>query len=142
MALDPRLAEPLLLVLAARRAKERQVTAPRRTVTLQVIYAAGLDPIAEPEIWGESYTYELQPRPLLAVAHSHRVVDVDYDGVVPTAQPVVVGAVAGADTCPGARPPGGGTRSWPLTARISWSPVISSRPSWGRLPRPSNSLTY
>ena len=61
MALDPRLAEPLLLVLAARRAKERQVTAPRRTVTLQVIYAAGLDPIAEPEIWGESYTHELPP---------------------------------------------------------------------------------
>ena len=137
MALDPRLAEPLLLVLAARRAKERQVTAPRRTVTLQVIYAAGLDPIAEP-IWGESIP--TLPPPALAVALGHRV-DVDYDGVVPTAQPVVVGAVAGADTCPGARPPGGGTRSWPLTARISWSPVISSRPSWGRLPRPSNSLT-
>ena len=61
MALDPRLASPVLLALAARRAKERQTTAPPRTITLRVIYAAGLDPDAEPEYEGESYTYELPP---------------------------------------------------------------------------------
>jgi hypothetical protein len=39
MALDARLADPLLLALAARRAKERQEAAPRQTVTLQVVYS-------------------------------------------------------------------------------------------------------
>jgi hypothetical protein len=38
MALDPRLADPVILALAARRAKERQTTAPRQRVTLQILY--------------------------------------------------------------------------------------------------------
>jgi hypothetical protein len=38
MAPDARLADPLLLILAARRAKERQVTAPRQRVTLKIVY--------------------------------------------------------------------------------------------------------
>ena len=63
MAHDPRLASPVILALAARRAKERQVTAPPRTITMKVVYAAGLDPEAEPEIMGETYTYELPPAP-------------------------------------------------------------------------------
>ena len=44
-------------------AQEREQTEPRRTITLRVVYAAGLDPIAEPEYEGESYLYELPPRP-------------------------------------------------------------------------------
>jgi hypothetical protein len=57
MALDPRLASLELLALAAMRAKQRQVTAPRRTVTLQVVYydARGIEPPSP----GEAYTYEL-----------------------------------------------------------------------------------
>jgi len=43
------------------RARQHQVDGPRRTVTLQVIYAAGLDPEAEPEIMGERYVYTLPP---------------------------------------------------------------------------------
>ena len=59
MALDARLASPLLLALAARRAKARQVTAPPRTVELQVIYYDCLG--LEPEELGERYTYTLPP---------------------------------------------------------------------------------
>jgi hypothetical protein len=46
MALDARLADPVLLALAARRAKERQATAPRQTVTLKIVYydALGQEP--------------------------------------------------------------------------------------------------
>jgi hypothetical protein len=61
MALDPRLASVELLTIAAMRAKKNQVAAPRRTVTVQVVYvdALGLEPDEE----GESYTYELPPQP-------------------------------------------------------------------------------
>ena len=63
MALDPRLASVELLALAAMRAKQNQTSAPRKTITLRVVYAAGLDPEAEPEFEGPSYTYELPPAP-------------------------------------------------------------------------------
>jgi hypothetical protein len=63
MTNDPRLADPVILALAALRAKKNHRDAPRRTVTCQVIYAAGLDPILEPEILGECYTYELPREP-------------------------------------------------------------------------------
>ena len=63
MALDPRLASVELLTMAAMLARKRQAEAPRKTVTLRVVYAAGLDPEAEPEYEGESYTYELPPQP-------------------------------------------------------------------------------
>ena len=56
MALDPRLADPLLLVLAARRAKERQVTVPRQRVVLKVVYA---DEPGEPPMVGPEYVYYL-----------------------------------------------------------------------------------
>jgi hypothetical protein len=48
-----------LLTMAAWRAKQHQVAAPRRTVTVQVVYydALGIEPDEE----GESYTYELPP---------------------------------------------------------------------------------
>jgi hypothetical protein len=57
MALDPRLACLEILVMAAKRAKERQAAAPRQAVTLQVEYydARGI----EPPVKGESYTYYL-----------------------------------------------------------------------------------
>jgi hypothetical protein len=58
MSQDPRLADPVILALAALRAKKNQVTAPRRTVTLQIVYAAGLDPIAEPAYEGPTCAYE------------------------------------------------------------------------------------
>jgi hypothetical protein len=58
MSNDPRLADPVILALAALRAKKNQGTAPRRTVTLKIVYAAGLDPIAEPAYEGPSYVYE------------------------------------------------------------------------------------
>ena len=51
MALDPRLMSPQLLALAAMRAKQRQQTAPRQTVTLQVVY---LDALGHPT--DEGYT--------------------------------------------------------------------------------------
>ena len=61
MTIDPRLASPLLLALAARRATERHVRAPRQTVTLQVVYydARGI----EADELGERFTYELPPAP-------------------------------------------------------------------------------
>jgi hypothetical protein len=61
MALDPRLANIQLLTIAAIRAKQRQHEASRQTVTVRVVYvdALGLEPDEE----GESYTYELPPRP-------------------------------------------------------------------------------
>ena len=62
MALDARLASPVLLALAARRARERQVTQPRRHIVLQVVYVDALG--LEPDELGECYTYELPaPRP-------------------------------------------------------------------------------
>ena len=61
MSTDPRLASVELLTMAVMLAKKRQREAPERTVTLQVIYAAGLDPDAEPEYEGETYTYTLPP---------------------------------------------------------------------------------
>lgn len=41
--------------------EERQHEAPRQTVTVRVVYAAGLDPTLEPEYEGASYVYELPP---------------------------------------------------------------------------------
>jgi hypothetical protein len=57
MALDPRLSDPVLLALAAMRAKQHQSDPPRRTVVLQVEYydARGIDP---PTL-GERYAYVL-----------------------------------------------------------------------------------
>jgi hypothetical protein len=57
VATDPRLAHPVILALAARRAKQRQQAEPRQTVTMQVVYydARGI----EPDELGESYVYEL-----------------------------------------------------------------------------------
>ena len=48
MALDPRLADPVLLALAAMRARQHQATAPRQTVTLRILYvdASGQEPDA------------------------------------------------------------------------------------------------
>ena len=56
MALDPRLTSLELLTIAARRAKERQHGAPRRTVTLRVVYGdeRGMEPLLE----GPTYVYE------------------------------------------------------------------------------------
>ena len=56
MALDPRLASLEILMLAARRAKERQTTAPRQRVTLQILYydMSG----QEPDVCYEGPTYE------------------------------------------------------------------------------------
>ena len=62
MGLDARLASVELLTLAAMAAKRRQTDAPRTTITLRVVYAAGFDPAAEPEYEGPSYVYEL-PEP-------------------------------------------------------------------------------
>jgi hypothetical protein len=56
MALDPRLSDPVLLALAAMRAKQHQTEAPRRQVVLQIVYEASGD---EPPLLGESYTYVL-----------------------------------------------------------------------------------
>jgi hypothetical protein len=56
MALDPRLAEPLVLALAARRAKERKTADAMRAVTLRVEYCDSLTGEIEP---GPSYTYEV-----------------------------------------------------------------------------------
>jgi hypothetical protein len=56
MALDPRLADPLLLALAARRAKARQATAPNQAVVLQIEYDAYGD---EPPLKGEQYVLYL-----------------------------------------------------------------------------------
>jgi len=54
--LDPRLASPLLLVLAARRAKERQATQTGQTVVLQIEYDAYGD---EPPLLGERHVIYL-----------------------------------------------------------------------------------
>ena len=57
MALDARLADVLLLAIAAKRAQQRQQAEPRRTVAMQVVYydARGI----EPDELGERYTYDL-----------------------------------------------------------------------------------
>ena len=57
MTLDARLADSLLLVLAATRAKRRQQAEPRRRVTLQVVYydARGIEPL----LVGPEYVYEV-----------------------------------------------------------------------------------
>jgi hypothetical protein len=57
MARDPRLADGVLLALAALRAKERQRTAPTRTVTVQVVYYDALGVL--PDELGEQYVYEM-----------------------------------------------------------------------------------
>ena len=72
MALDPRLADGVILALAAMRAKQHQASAPRQTVTLRVVYAAGLDPTLEPEYEGECYVYELPPQPGDRPCQGHR----------------------------------------------------------------------
>jgi hypothetical protein len=56
MALDPRLADTTILALAALRAQKNQATAPRRTVTLRVVYVdeLGIEPLLE----GPTYVYE------------------------------------------------------------------------------------
>ena len=59
MALDPRLADPLLLALAARRAKARQATAPNQAVVLQIEYDAYGD---EPPLKGEQYVLYLSEK--------------------------------------------------------------------------------
>jgi hypothetical protein len=56
MALDPRLASPLLLALAAKRAKQRQVAASTQAVVLQIEYDAYGD---EPPLKGEQYVLYL-----------------------------------------------------------------------------------
>jgi hypothetical protein len=62
VALDPRLADVLLLAIAAKRAKQRQQGEPRQTVTMQVVYydARGI----EADELGECYTYELPAQAL------------------------------------------------------------------------------
>jgi hypothetical protein len=57
MATDPRLANPVLLALAARRAKQRQQTETGRRVVCRVVYydASG----QEPDELGESYIYDV-----------------------------------------------------------------------------------
>jgi hypothetical protein len=60
MGLDARLADGVILALAARRAKERQTTAPKRTVKLRTIY---YDMLTGEEEEGESFVYELPPQP-------------------------------------------------------------------------------
>jgi hypothetical protein len=57
MALDPRLADPLLLALAAQRVCRRQaqpLPCPMRQVTLRVVYVNDLDGSVLP---GEEYVY-------------------------------------------------------------------------------------
>jgi hypothetical protein len=60
MALDPRLASVEFLTIAALRAKKNQGDAPRKTVTVQVVYYDALGVL--PDELGERYTYEL-PEP-------------------------------------------------------------------------------
>jgi hypothetical protein len=55
MALDPRLADVLLLAIAARRARQRQTQPPPgRRVVLKVVYE---DPLGEGPMEGPTYTY-------------------------------------------------------------------------------------
>jgi hypothetical protein len=56
VALDPRLASPLILVMAAKRAKERQAAASTQAVVLQIEYDAYGD---EPPLKGEQYVLYL-----------------------------------------------------------------------------------
>jgi hypothetical protein len=55
--LDPRLADPVILALAARRAKERQGDPPKRVVQVRVVYVDALG--VEPDEIGPTYTYTL-----------------------------------------------------------------------------------
>jgi hypothetical protein len=57
MALDPRLASPQLLALAAMRLRQRQETEPRPRLVLQTVFydARGIEPDTE----GERYVYEM-----------------------------------------------------------------------------------
>jgi hypothetical protein len=57
MSTDPRLADPVILALAALRAKKSQETEPKRQVSLRVVYydALGVEPLLE----GPTYTYEV-----------------------------------------------------------------------------------
>jgi hypothetical protein len=59
VALDPRLADLQFLTIAAMRAKQRQVTAPPRLVSVRVVYYDALG--IEPDELGERYTYTLPP---------------------------------------------------------------------------------
>jgi hypothetical protein len=61
MALDPRLADSTVLIMAAMPAKRHQVTAPRQTVVLKVVYDG--TPWGDPPEEGPSYTYTLPPQP-------------------------------------------------------------------------------
>ena len=56
MALDPRLSDPVLLTLAAMRARQHQATAPRQRVTLRVVYVDALG--QEPDAIYTGPTYE------------------------------------------------------------------------------------
>ena len=60
VALDPRLADPLILALAAKRAKERLATTPEQVVVLRVIYEG--TPWGDPPEEGPSYTYYVPPK--------------------------------------------------------------------------------
>ena len=61
MSVDPRLADGVILALAAMRVRQQQRDAPRKTVTLRVVYHDCLG--IEPDEEGPSYTYELPPQP-------------------------------------------------------------------------------
>jgi hypothetical protein len=59
--IDPRLADPIVLAIAAKRAKERQqAEPPGRTVVCKVVYD---DPLNEGPMEGPTYTYTLPPGP-------------------------------------------------------------------------------
>jgi hypothetical protein len=55
MSSDPRLADPVLLALAAMRARQHQATAPRQRVTLRVVYSDALG--QEPDVLYTGPTY-------------------------------------------------------------------------------------
>jgi hypothetical protein len=58
VATDPRLADPVILALAARRAKERQQAQPPpgRKMVLRVVYD---NPFGEPPLPDEEYVYDV-----------------------------------------------------------------------------------
>jgi hypothetical protein len=59
MALDPRLMSTEILVLAAMRVRQHQVSAPPRQVELQIVY---YDMLTGVEELGERYVYDVPER--------------------------------------------------------------------------------
>ena len=57
MSLDPRLADPSVLVPAAIAARQRRASPPTRAVTLRIVYEAFEDE-PEYEVEGPTYLYE------------------------------------------------------------------------------------